>query len=65
MSTRSLVALQVGDHFESIYVHFDGYLKGVGQSLLNTQPMNELLIYWREVIGLRLTETPAMVIVMC
>jgi len=34
MSTSSLVALQVGDHFESIYIHFDGYLKGVGQSLL-------------------------------
>lgn len=33
MGTRSFVGVQVGDVIRAVYVHFDGYLDGVGQDL--------------------------------
>ena len=35
MSTRSMVAFDNGDEVVSMRVHFDGYLSGVGHTLLN------------------------------
>ncbi len=34
MGTRSLIAAQRDGYFESIYCHWDGYLDGVGKTLL-------------------------------
>lgn len=46
MSTRSFVGVQVGDVIRAVYVHFDGYLDGVGQDLqaYTTQEAVEELI---------------------
>lgn len=33
MGTRSLVGVMVGDKCRAVYVHFDGYLEGVGREL--------------------------------
>jgi hypothetical protein len=33
MSTRSFVGVMVGDKCRAVYVHFDGYLDGVGAEL--------------------------------
>jgi len=36
MSTRSIIAIEQQDKkVKSVYCHYDGYLKGVGQTLLN------------------------------
>jgi hypothetical protein len=35
MSTRSLIAVQRGEEFDSIYCHNDGYPSGVGRKLFN------------------------------
>jgi len=46
MSTRSFVGVMVGDRCRAIYVHFDGYLDGVGAELqkYTTQAAVEELI---------------------
>lgn len=46
MATRSFVAVMSGTVYRAVYVHYDGYLEGVGQSLLNynTQAEVEQLI---------------------
>lgn len=36
MSTNSMVARKTDAGYECIYVHWDGYLEGVGQTLLDT-----------------------------
>ncbi len=33
MGTRSFVGVMVGDRVRAVYVHFDGYLEGVGAEL--------------------------------
>ena len=33
MSTRSMIAMKIGDKYKAIYVHFDGYIAGVGSTL--------------------------------
>ncbi len=33
MGTRSMVGMMVGDKCRAVYVHFDGYLEGVGAEL--------------------------------
>lgn len=33
MSTRSFVGMMIGDKCRAVYVHFDGYLEGVGADL--------------------------------
>lgn len=33
MSTRSFVGMMVGEKVRAVYVHFDGYLSGVGKDL--------------------------------
>jgi len=33
MGTRSIVGMMVGDKCRAVYVHFDGYLEGVGAEL--------------------------------
>lgn len=35
MGTRSLVGVMVGDKCRAVYVHWDGYLEGVGAELQN------------------------------
>lgn len=35
MSTRAFIGIQAGTKVKYIYNHFDGYLSGVGQQLLN------------------------------
>lgn len=46
MSTRSFVGVMVGDKCRAVYVHFDGYLDGVGAELqeYTTQAAVEELI---------------------
>ena len=46
MGTRSLVGVMVGDKCRAVYVHWDGYLEGVGAGLQDytTQAEVELLI---------------------
>lgn len=46
MGTRSFVGVMVGDVFRAVYVHFDGYLDGVGKALqaYRTQAEVEKLI---------------------
>jgi len=46
MGTRSLVGVMVGDKCRAVYVHWDGYLEGVGRALqaYTTQAEVELLI---------------------
>ncbi len=46
MGTRSLVGVMVGDKCRAVYVHWDGYLKGVGLELQDykTQAEVEALI---------------------
>ena len=46
MGTRSLVGVMVGDKCRAVYVHYDGYLEGVGAELqgYTTQAEVELLI---------------------
>jgi hypothetical protein len=46
MGTRSLVGVMVGDKCRAVYVHWDGYLDGVGRELqmYNTQAEVEELI---------------------
>ena len=46
MGTRSLVGVMVGDKCRTIYVHWDGYLDGVGRELqyYTTQAEVEALI---------------------
>lgn len=41
MSTRSIVAIFDGYSYLSIYVHHDGYLKGVGQTLFESYLIEE------------------------
>lgn len=36
MSTRAFIGIQTGTKVKYIYNHFDGYLSGVGQQLLNS-----------------------------
>lgn len=35
MSTRSIVAMKSKNGYTGVYVHFDGYISGVGKTLLN------------------------------
>lgn len=42
MSTRSAIAIQHGDRIKAVYVHFDGYLTGVGYRLQH---------YWRDSVA--------------
>ncbi len=46
MGTRSMVGVMVGDKVRAIYVHYDGYLDGVGAGLQDytTQEAVEALI---------------------
>jgi hypothetical protein len=46
MGTRSMVGVMVGDKCRAVYVHWDGYLSGVGAELqeYTTQPEVEALI---------------------
>ena len=46
MGTRSFVGMMVGDKIRAIYVHYDGYLEGVGAELqeYNTQEAVEALL---------------------
>jgi hypothetical protein len=46
MGTRSMVGVMVGDKCRAVYVHWDGYLEGVGYELQNykTQEAVEELI---------------------
>lgn len=46
MSTRSFVGVMIGEKCRAVYVHFDGYLEGVGAELqeYTTQAMVEELI---------------------
>jgi hypothetical protein len=46
MGTRSLVGVMVGDKCRAVYVHWDGYLEGVGRELqaYKTQAEVEALI---------------------
>ena len=40
MSTRSMIAFNNGSTITAIYCHFDGYLEGVGKTLMN---------YWNDI----------------
>jgi len=46
MGTRSFVGVMVGDKCQAVYVHWDGYLEGVGRDLqkFQTQSLVERLI---------------------
>jgi len=46
MGTRSMVGVMIGDKCRAVYVHWDGYLEGVGRELQDytTQEDVELLI---------------------
>ena len=41
MSTRSRIAVMHGEVCKSIYCHFDGYLEGVGRTLLQHYPSDK------------------------
>jgi hypothetical protein len=46
MGTRSFVGVMVGDQCRAVYVHWDGYLEGVGaelQSYTNQEAVEELI----------------------
>lgn len=43
MSTRSFVGVMVGDQCRAVYVHFDGYLEGVGADLQEYKTQAEVL----------------------
>jgi hypothetical protein len=49
MSTRSRIGVSVGSSIVSVYVHSDGYLRGVGKTLYenynNEELANELVSY--------------------
>ena len=42
MSTRSNISVKVGNEYRTVYCHFDGYLEGVGETLLNNYNSQEL-----------------------
>ena len=42
MSTRSNISVKVGNEYRTVYCHFDGYLSGVGETLLNHYNSQEL-----------------------
>ena len=42
MGTRSLVGVMVGDKCRAVYVHWDGYLEGVGAELQNYTTQEEV-----------------------
>jgi len=47
MSTRSTISIKEGNKVRTVYCHWDGYLSGVGQTLLNhyddKETINELI----------------------
>lgn len=42
MATRSNISVKVGNEYRTVYCHWDGYLKGVGEMLLNHYNSQEL-----------------------
>ena len=42
MATRSNISVKVGNEYRTVYCHWDGYLEGVGQTLLNYYNSQEL-----------------------
>ena len=42
MATRSNISVKVGNEYRTVYCHFDGYLSGVGKTLLNHYNSQEL-----------------------
>lgn len=40
MGTRSFVGVMIGDVCRAVYVHFDGYLDGVGAAVTPTAAAN-------------------------
>lgn len=42
MATRSNISVKVGNEYRTVYCHFDGYLSGVGEKLLNHYNSQEL-----------------------
>lgn len=42
MSTRSNISVKVGNEYRTVYCHWDGYLEGVGETLLNYYNSQEL-----------------------
>lgn len=48
MSTRSMIGIRIDDKIRAVYVHFDGYLEGVGSELqeyTSTEKVEELISY--------------------
>ena len=42
MATRSNISVKIGNEYRTVYCHWDGYLEGVGKTLLNHYNSQEL-----------------------